>query len=155
MNKTQRWVLIAALILAFILLGFLRDFIFINLNYHLAHLKTEGSRSIAHSFFDFLNQFTFMQVYYSKYVITLLFTILNFLLGYFLIRIVLSTEKLLRLYAFLYIAVTAAALLFFAGGFIVGDSDQGYSFSRILMGFLQSPVPAALLIFGYPLYRKS
>ncbi len=155
MNKPQRWVLVATLVTAFVVLGFLRDFIFINLNYHLAHLKAEGSRLIAHSFFDFLNQFTFMQIYYSKYVFTLLFTIINFLLGYFLIRIVLHTKKLLQVYAALYGVVTAAALLFFAGGFMVGDADQGYSFSRILMGFLQSPIPAAILIFGYPLYRKS
>lgn len=154
MTKTQRWILAAALISAFIVVGFLRDFIFINLNYHLAHLKVEGSRSYAHSFFDFLHQFSFMQIYYSKYVITLIFTIANFVLGYSLIRIVLKNQNLLRLYAVLYAVVTASALLFFAGGFILGDPDQGYSFSRILMGFLQSPVPAAILIFGYPLYRK-
>lgn len=155
MTKTQRWVLAATVVVAFIVVGFLRDFIFINLNYHLAHLQVEGSRSYAHSFFDFLHQFTFMQIYYSKYVITLIFTIVNFILGYFLIRIVLNYRKLLRLYAVLYAVVTSTALLFFAGGFILGDPDQGYSFSRILMGFLQSPLPAALLIFGYPLYRKS
>lgn len=155
MWRMLKWAAVAVVVVAFVAVGYLRDFIAINLNYHLHFLQNQYEHSSAHSFFDFLNNYTYQQVYYSKYVMTLLFTVLNFLLGAFLLWLIINQQRLLIIYIWLYVLVIVASALFFGGGYLVGNPEGGYSFSRILMGFVQSPVPAAILLFGYPLYLQS
>lgn len=155
MSKWLKWLLVFSLVVAFVVVGYLRDFIAINLNYHLHHIQNQTEYSSAHSFFDFLNNLSFWQVYSAKYLLTVVFTLLNFGLGYLLLNLVIAQKSILKILIWKYIVVTAVALLFFGGGFLVGNSEGGYSFSRLLMGYLQSPVPAAILLFAFPLYRRS
>lgn len=155
MGKARKWLWIALIAVAFVAVGYLRDFIAVNINFHLYHLQNETEHSAGHSFFDFLNRFSFWQIYIGKYAMTIIFTLVNFALGYALLRIVTHQKALLRIYIGMYVVVTIGALLFFGGGFLIGNSDGGYAFSRMLMGFLQSPVPAVILVFGYPLYQQS
>lgn len=155
MTKAQKYALAVLLVVGFVTVGYLRDFFAININYHLHHIYFETDRSIAHSFFDFLHQYNYWQIYYSKYLLTAVFTVLNFSLGFFLIRTLSNEKAVLRLYTLVYLVVIAGSVLFFGGGYLFQNPDGGYHFARILMGFLQSPVPAALMLFGYPLYRQS
>lgn len=155
MTRSFKWLTIISLAVAFIAVGYLRDFIAVNLNYHLHYIQNQTEYSSAHSFFDFLNRFTFWQIYLSKYALTIVFTFLNFGLGYHLLRTFFTDRFILRVFIWKYLVVTAVALLFFGIGFAVGNSEGGYAFSRLLMGYLQSPVPAVILLFAFPLYRRS
>lgn len=155
MGKSSKWLILAALAVAFVVLGYLRDFLFINLNYHLYHIQNATPTSDAHSFFDFLHNYSFWQIYSAKYALTAAFTAANFTLGYLLLKTLFGKSALLRWYTLVYVIVLTGAGLFFAGGYAVGNPNGGYYFSRILMGFLQSPVPSAILALGFPLYLQS
>lgn len=155
MSKKTKWLLLILIVVAIMVVGYLRDFIAININYHLQFLDTNAERSSAHSFFDFLNNYSYQQVYYSKYALTAVFTVLNFGLGYFFLFILYRNILLMKIYAGMYATVMAVAALFFAGGLMLANPEDGYRFARILMGFLQSPVPAAVLALGFPLYQQS
>lgn len=155
MSKWRKYALSAVWVIAFVVLGYLRDFFAININYHLHHIYFETDRSIAHSFFDFLHQYTYWQIYYSKYFLTAVFTVLNFAIGLSLIRTLFQEKKIIHFYAWTYVLVILLSAMFFAGGYMIQHIEGGYHFARILMGFLQSPVPAALMLFGYPLYKQS
>lgn len=155
MNKKAKWLLLALIVVAVMVVGYLRDFIAININYHLQYLDTNTERSSAHSFFDFLNQYSYRQVYYSKYALTAVFTVLNYGLGYLFLRILYRNNLLMKIYSGLYATVLVAAAVFFVVGLLLANPENGYRFARILMGFLQSPVPAAVLALGYPLFQQS
>lgn len=155
MRKEIKWVILALLVVAFIAVGYARDFFAININYHLQHLQLQTEYSSGHSFFDFLNQYSYQQIYRSKYLLTAVFTVLNFALGAAFLYVLHNSRKMLVIYTGLYAAVFVVAALFFAGGYLVQNPSEGYHFARILMGFIQSPVPAAVLAIGYPLYRQT
>ena len=154
MSKPVKWVTIAAIVTGFVVVGYLRDFVFININYHLHYIQNNSDYSSAHSFFDFLNNFSFRQIYSAKYALTALFTAFNFLLGMAFLRILFGRGPIIKIYWGIYVAVIIVAALFFGGGYMLNDIDGGYHFSRILMGFLQSPLPAAVIALGYPLYKQ-
>jgi len=155
MNRLPKFALTALLVVGFIITGYLRDFVMINVNYTLDYLKFDQREAYSHSFFHFLLKYSFKQVYYGKYVLTLLFTVINFGLAWLLLKAAFNDLKLNRVLLWIYLVVFAGALLLFAGGYVLNAVDKGYYLSRVLMGFLQSPVPCAMLIFGYPLYQKS
>lgn len=155
MRKEIKWVILALLVIAFVAVGYARDFFAININYHLQHLELQTQQSGGHSFFDFLNQYSYQQVYQSKYLLTAVFTLLNFILGAAFLQVLLNDRKMLVIYIGLYAAVFVGAALFFGVGYAIQNPSGGYHFARILMGFLQSPVPAAVLALGYPLYRQT
>lgn len=155
MNRLPKLALIALLVLGFIITGYLRDFVMINVNYTLDYLKFDQREAYSHSFFHFLLKYSFKQVYYGKYALTLIFTAINFGLAWQLLKTVFSELKLNKVLLWIYLVVFGAAFLLFLGGYALNAVDKGYYLSRVLMGFLQSPVPCAMLIFGYPLYKKS
>lgn len=155
MNQLPKFALIALLVLLFIITGYLRDFVLINVNYTLDFLKFDQREAYSHSFFHFLLKYSFKQVYYGKYLLTLLFTLINFGLAWLLLKTAFNDLKLNRVLLWIYLVVFVSALILFTGGYALNAVEQGYYLSRVLMGFLQSPVPCAMLIFGYPLYQKS
>jgi hypothetical protein len=155
MNRLPKFALIALLVVGFIITGYLRDFVMINVNYTLDYLKFDQREAYSHSFFHFLLNYSFKQVYYGKYALTLIFTVINFGLAWQLLKTVFNDLKLNKVLLWIYLVVFGAAFLLFLGGYALNAVDKGYYLSRLLMGFLQSPVPCAMLIFGYPLYQKS
>ncbi len=144
-SRTLLPLLVGAVV--FIALGYLRDFIFVNINFQLFALH-ENEPSRAHSFFSFLERFTYDQLYYSKFFLTGLFTLLNLLTGWGVLYWLFRKRQYLLWSLYLYIAVGLIALLFYSGGYWMNDPHGGYAFARLFMGFLQSPVPFMLLVMG-------
>jgi hypothetical protein len=155
MSLRGKWLAICLIVLAFVIVGYLRDFIMVNINYLLDFVQTPDKEFYAHSFFDFLKTASFKQLYYGKYLLTLLFTLFNLALGLAFIRVIFKDKMLTKILVIIYVAVFLAAALIFVAGFLIGSVDQGYLFARALMGFLQSPVPCAILLLAYPLYKQN
>ncbi len=153
-NGVKYWTL-AALALLFIAAGYTRDFWALNVNYVLYFLQSGRETWEGHSFFNFMLPWPSQHVYYTKYAITLVFTLVNFVLSVAFIWVLFRNKALLKLLFAIYAVVTLVALIFFLGGWVANSLDEGYSYARLLMGFLQSPVPVATLSLGYPLYRNS
>jgi hypothetical protein len=155
MNKWQRNSLTALIVVLMIIAGYLRDFFAINLNYLLFYKQGGTETWEGHSFFNVLLSYSAGQLYAGKYLLTGVFTVLNFFLGALLLRVLFNQKSLLKLYFTVYITVLAVAVLFFAAGYLAFTADAGYSYARTLLGFLQSPLPAGILAVSYPLYLKS
>lgn len=137
--KIVRLLLFAVL---FICIGLLRDFIFVNWNYQLDYSQNQRSFSYAHSFFDFLNTFTYTQLYWGKWMLTSVFTLINFTIGWFYIKELKLKKQLLKMY----ITITIVALLIFLLSYL--NVNFAYSTSRSLMGFLQSPIPTVVVLLA-------
>jgi hypothetical protein len=147
MNKTKKSMFLVLIVLLIIVGGFLKDFIFININTHLFFVKRELQDMRSHTFFNFLNNFSFKQVYYMKYVLTAFFLSIYYILSLLTLKI-LNKNELVKFLKIIYVSIIAISLLFFIGGFIFGDSEKGYSISRSFIGPLESPLPLIFLLLA-------
>lgn len=151
-NKTRG--LLVLLVGAMVALGFVRDFIFVNLNYQLSFVYYEKERSFTHSFFDFLNNYSYSQLYYSKWWLTGIFALLNILLCLVLVYLLFKSKRKVKVAGLILSGLVVLAFIGYAAGYLTGSTDTAYRFARTIMGALQSPLPALFLIPGFLLERK-
>ncbi len=153
MRRWVRYSLLIVLVGFYIAIGYLRDFIFVNINFALKKLRSDEAFG-GHSFMEFLKGYDPGTLYASKFFFTGLFTVLNFLPGALVLYLLFQEKRFLRWYGLLYLSVILLALFFYGGGYLFGDPAQGYSLARLFMGFLQSPLPTMLFIPLLMLYRN-
>lgn len=129
----------------FAVLGFSRDFLFKNTNTHLGAKFYEMEYS-THNFMDVLQNFNYWTIYIFKWVMTILFAVIY----YFAQRIILiKTVKanfVKKWLNFMYLFLLILSAVALGIGWVFGDIDRGYTFSRIFMGILQSPLPIMFLL---------
>ncbi|MFB6258592.1 MAG: hypothetical protein ABEH38_07850 [Flavobacteriales bacterium] len=145
MKRSIRNMIVLLLAAVYIGIGYLRDFLFVNINFALDKLQSDKEFQ-GHSFLEFLKNLDASTLVTSKYLLTGVFTLLNFLPGAFIIYLLFRYRIYVRWYASLYGTTLFIALLFFGGGHLLGFGHHGYSLSRLFMGFLQSPVPAMIFL---------
>jgi hypothetical protein len=121
-------IVVLSLVVAMILLGAARDFIFVNINLHLNYLWKEQDFSRAHSF------------------LTGIFALLYFVLTWTLIKVIFNNRKFQRYAVILFGSVVAMSLLLFGGGYLFGNAHFGYDLARHFMDVVQSPIAAMILI---------
>lgn len=148
----QSIVIVSGVVLYLILLGFFREHVFINLNYQISRIYYNNT-------FDYslpdnmrwLESFSYKQLYYLKFPITLLFSCL------YLIAAVVITKKFfpgksnVRLTVYTYTGVFLLSLLIFLLGLIPGCYLPMYSISRYVMGFEESPLLVMVLVLAFRL----
>ncbi len=143
MIKKISLLLLVLFIFAFV--GFSRDFLFKNTNTHLGAKLYEMDYS-THNFMDVLQNFSYWTIYTLKWVMTILFAALY----YFIQRLVLiKTVKanfVKKWLNFMYLFLLILSALALGIGWVFGDINRGYTFSRIFMGILQSPLPIMFLL---------
>jgi len=132
-------------LMLFAVLGFTRDFIFKNTNVHLAAKLYEQDYS-SHNVMNVLRNFSYWTIYALKWVLTILFACFY----YFVQRLTLIkytknnfVKKWLN-YMYIFLVILSAVSL--GIGWSLGNINQGYTFSRIFMGILQSPLPIMFLM---------
>lgn len=154
-NRYRKGIQMLILILIFIGLGFLRDTIFVSINTHLYYLKPGAPAPFTPLPLPFLGNFSFTQLYYSKYPLTIFFTAIHLVLILFALWKLYRDKVYMKITVGLYLFLGLLSLLLFVGGFATGNVDQWYRFSRIIMGILQSPALLLALIAARPLYLKN
>jgi hypothetical protein len=127
--------------------GFIRDAIFVNLNLQLDYLYYQRDINYTDSFYlKLFEPYTYQQLYYFKWFLTIVFTFIYFGLGILILKIVSPLKKsiiwLIFCYAFLFI-ISAVCYI---GGSLLGEIEQGYKFARIFMGLLQSPLIIMIIV---------
>ncbi len=153
MSKILRNILLVLVAVAYIAVGYLRDFIFVNINFAIKKLRS-GAEFQGHSFMEFLKDFDPSTLFASKFLLTAVFTVLNVLLGLGALFLLFRSKIYLRWFLLLYGAVLLLALLSYGVGHLIGSPQQGYSIARLFMGFLQSPVPAMVFVPLCILHRR-
>lgn len=141
----------------FWLMGYLREFFFVHLNYILYEKYYGHSSFPPPTVMRMFTGFSYMALYYSKYIFTALSLFIFFWMNYFTVRR-LSQEKKLRsyvVYSYILLLFLAAASMVW-GYFVKGRlQDDEYTFSRWLMGIGQSPIICLILLASEKLYSKS
>lgn len=151
--KQIKWYLLSLLLFA--LIGFVRDFFFVNLNniLYILYYKHETSMPVPSSM-QFLMNYSYDGLYYSKYIYTLLFVIFYFTASYFtIIKLRISVYFIIILKWTYLLLLILAALSMLYGYFIHGNLDKDeYTLSRWLLGIAQSPIVCLILLASAKLY---
>ncbi len=153
-HPLARKIIIGLSILAVVMLGFLRDFIFVNINYQLQHLYYQTEHTYAHSFFAFLSDYSYQQLYYGKFALTALFTLLYLVLTSLSIQLIYRKRQWLKWILYLFGAMVTVAAIFYGLGYAFGNPTRGYKLARVFMGIVQSPIPLMVLIPAFSLIKK-
>ena len=125
MKKKIVITLLAAVIIA---LGFLREHIFISINYAIESGQDgNGELSIL------------------KWPLTFFFSIIYLALTCALIHVFFRTKKYTWISAFLFGAIFIIAFTAGISSYLFSSFDKSYLFIRAIMGIAQSPVPAIIL----------
>lgn len=133
-----------------------RESLFLNLNailYNKYYSEPDGHRVA--SIYDFLNAFSYRSLYTAKWFITLLFVSAFWLVQKRFLALLFGEKKPLFWLSMLYLSLLLLAAIAFGTGWLLGNMEQGYRFSRIFMGLLQSPVACMLLIPVTYLYKHN
>jgi hypothetical protein len=144
----NRKIKIAGFVAVLVTLGLLREAVFVNIN-ALLYYKHTGEPYPDYSIntaFQWLDGFSYQTLYVTKWFITPACAFLFWFVQKNFLLLLFHEKKTTRWLTMLYLSLLLLAGITFAGGWIFGHLNEGYRFSRIFMGLLQSPVPCMLLI---------
>lgn len=143
-------------LIVIIALGFLRDFIFVNINYIIDRLFYNLEVYYYHSFYDFLEPLDVSGLMTLKWVLTFLFTVINLGLSVVILKKFFVNPKMpLQLLYLGYVVMFLIAGLFLIFGKVSGFTDLGYTLARRFMGVLQSPVPLMIVATVHLLFDRN
>lgn len=145
---------IALLVIGLFVLGFLREFLFESINTHLYYLWREQSNPYLPKSLSFLAYFDYWSLYYTKFMLILVFTVIYFF-GSILVVKQYFSERIFTRFTFLFFAgIFILSALIFGLGYVFGAGHEAYGISRKLIEFIQSPLACFFLIPAFLLYRN-
>ncbi len=140
----------------FAMLGFSREFIFVNLNDRLYTMYYGHEESLLPNGLQFIKHYSYTTLYYSKYLLTILYFLAYGLVSYIAVSLICSDKPFAKWVVYLYLfIVSISGITMLYNYFINGQLDgDNYLFSRWLMGIAQSPLIAFFMISSHLLYKK-
>ncbi len=155
MNKLK-WIIL--FFICFACLGYFREFFFVHLNnimyYKYYHRIPELSIPKLMLFFD---SFSYISLYYFKYIFTFLWAGLFLICNYFALKKFTNTVFLIKLLFIAYALIIIIASVAMLYGCLINNRLQSneYTISRWLLGIAQSPLICLILLASEKLYNKS
>lgn len=141
----------------FALLGFSREFLFVNINNLLYKIYYQNNSIVIPNCLSFLSKYDYSTLYYIKYPLTIFYFILYFLISFYSVKFICLNEKITKWIVYIYGLILLLASITMLFNFLVYNQFSGeeYTFSRWLMGISQSPLIAFFTIATYNLYKTS
>jgi len=140
----------------FALLGFSREFLFVNINNQLYKLMYGHSNLPVPESLSFIESFDFNTLYYLKFPLTIAYFLAYLFTSLFAVRSVSGNKKYGVWVTYIYALLLILAGITMAYNYIINHDLGGdeYTFSRWVMGIAQSPLVAFFIIAAGALYNK-
>ena len=142
MNRKAKILLFILLLMA---LGFFRENLFVNIN-DVLYSKLYNEPNPIIWYLSFFNNVSYNTVYIAKWFITPFFAFLFWFVQKELLLVFFNEKKIITWLSVLYLSLFLLAGISLCTGWLLGHFSEGYRFSRIFMGLLESPVPCMILI---------
>lgn len=142
--------LIPLFVLFIIVLSFLRESVFVDINAHMWYLFYQNDKSYLAPYLSFLDPLNYGQLYWFKWILTFFFSVLFLFLSCVVIRLIFKEKKFIRWTVYSYAAIVLVAAVAFLTGKLFNKAEDGYLISRFFMGMVQSPF---MLIFLIPAFK--
>ena len=153
MKNSLKYIFFIAL---FALLGFSREFLFVNTNNQLFKLYYHNEDIKIPESLDFITHFQYSTLYYLKYLFTLIYFLAYLLTSYFAVKQISRNKKNAQWIIYIYAILLVLSGISMAYNYLINNQLNGdeYTFSRWLMGIGQSPLVAFFIIASSKLYHK-
>ena len=140
----------------FALLGFSREFLFVNTNNQLDKLYYHDEDIKIPESLEFITHFQYSTLYYLKYLFTIIYFLAYLLTSYFAVKHICLNKKNTQWVIYIYAILLVLSGISMAYNYLINDQLNGdeYTFSRWLMGIAQSPLVAFFMIASSKLYNK-
>ncbi|MBL4651772.1 MAG: hypothetical protein JKY53_02750 [Flavobacteriales bacterium] len=151
-----RYIHIVTISVVIIALGFIRDSLFKHINYQIYRLNNSSEEIIGSDFYQVLfENLDTGQLLTLKWILTLLFVLVYYILTFTGIRLIYSSKKYHRLILIVFAVIFMLSGLSYLTGWLTNNLELGYRFSRILMGAIQSPFILLILIPGIKILERT
>ncbi|HQQ95524.1 MAG TPA: hypothetical protein PLQ93_13300 [Bacteroidia bacterium] len=145
-------------ILFFALLGYAREFFFVHLNnvLFMLYYQREAEMPVP-AVMRWAQDFSYERLYYSKYLFTLLCTLIYYLLSLWTLKKLALGRFFERVLSWTYLLFIVLSAFSMAYAWFVKErlNAEEYTLSRWLMGVLQSPIICLILLAAEPLYQST
>lgn len=140
----------------FAILGFSREFFFVNVNKQLYKLYYHDSDVIIPNSLNFITHFEYATLYYLKFPFTIVYFLAFLLTSYFAVKLICQNKKTAIWVIYIYTILLVLSGISMAYNYVINNQLNGdeYTFSRWLMGIAQSPLVAFFMIASSKLYNK-
>ena len=140
----------------FALLGFSREFLFVNTNNQLYKLYYHDEDIKIPESLEFITHFQYSTLYYLKYLFTIIYFLAYLLTSYFAVKHICLNKKNTQWVIYIYAILLVLSGISMAYNYLINNQLNGdeYTFSRWLMGIAQSPLVAFFMIASSKLYNK-
>lgn len=137
-----------------VLLGFLRDYLFYNINWVYKTL-TENRPLQAREEFHFLLEFNPQEIIFLKWILTFKFLIVFGILTWLVIKRAFNNPLYSKITLFLFVGIIGVSGVLFVVYKMTGSPSSMYAVIRSLIGLGQSFVPLILLFITFKFFPKS
>lgn len=153
--RLKRNLLLLLLAVAYLVTGFFREFLFVNINQRIWELYQHQQTTQIYPSLHFLTNFSGNTLYYSKWPLTLLFTAIFAAFACAIVHLLFHERKYLRWTVLAYAAVFFTGLLFAGIGALSGHFSDLYTVARFLADIVEKPVMIIILIPAFYLHRAN
>lgn len=154
--KLVRGTAIALLVGLMVATGFVRDWMSVNINFHLSYLYYGSETNHASPLVQQAAEgFEYMQVWYFKWILTVATAIVYGAMTAAIGVLAFKAKSFIRLTAISFGAIFMVSGIFYVGGYVFGDVNEGYLLARALMDFVQSPMVLMVLVPAFYLSRSN
>lgn len=154
MNRNRK-LLIAVLAILFILTGFFREFVFLNVNEQMRVTYYNSPDPHVAPSMQWLGAFSYTTLYYMKWILTLGFTVIFALFAAFIVQTIFRDKRLVRISLVAYFVVFFTSFLFFLSGALSGNPETTYAIARFLAGIIESPAMLIILVGAFTIIRRN
>ena len=130
-------------------LGFAREYLFESLNKYLSQVYYNYETPYLPEFLSFFKNFSYNQLYYGKFVLTLITALIFYVISMFSLSIIFKRPKLKQEVGIFYSSIFILSFLIFILGHFFTDSTNYYGVSRRIADVIQSPLAYMLLLVAY------
>lgn len=140
----------------FAILGFSREFLFVNINDRLYQLYYGHEDSLLPNSLAFLKNYNYSTIYYSKFGLTIVYFIAYMLVTFYAVKLITEDVLFSKWALYLFGIVLVLAGIITAYNYFINQQLNGdeYTYSRWLMGIVQSPLVAFFMIASHKLYKN-
>jgi len=152
----NKYILFFVFALLFGMLGFFRDYFFVNYNNVMYFLYNGDTTVPVNPHFSFFLSVPYKTVYYLKYIFTILFVLAFYLISRWCLKLFTGNRVLLKWLTYSYLVLFGISMVLMLWSYFVKmklDSDE-YSVSRWLMGIAQSPLPVLFFLATHKLIKN-
>lgn len=152
--KTNKIIVLFGIVLLLIFVGFLREFMFVNINSELADVYYKRFEKVPPSFLYIFNDWNYANLYYFKFLLTAIFTVIYCSITLLGIKFAFNNKKYLKLTILIFAGIMCISFLVYLTGYLGINPRRAYLFSRWMMGFAESPLILMILVPVFMLHMN-